>query len=738
MSGSAMQVTTGTDPLTLAEDGRTNYRIVSAIDGGDAIRFAVEELGTFLHRITGASFPAAWDDAPACEHEIVIGPTNRMRLEDLPDHLRPRAWEGFAIVRDGKRLLILGGFPRATLYGVYDFLDVELDVRFLTPEATHVPSRPNLAVDMASRRYDPVFEYRCIFSGFDDLWTVRNRMNAIGSRIPMEERLGGVRWAGRFVHTMFELVPAETWFDTHPEYFPLIEGERRREWDGGSGPYAPALCMSNPDLPAVAVKTLRQWIDQTPKDPHSKYLVSVTVNDSPHFCQCETCVAINQEEGVREGGTKMRFVNAIGDILAAEYPNVAVETMLYHTDLPKKTRPASNVLLRLVHDPDWRYDLDDTSCARNQRAKAYFEAAQQSAGGGVYNWVKHVDFPDWLYLVPNLRHFASIFRGMSDLGVTGLFCQNQATRDAQFQNLRYYLLARALWRPREESRDAMAEFCRLYYGPASEDVQKYIDFLHDEYGHFEGRRELSNPTAWFDDRFIRTAESMLEAAEAKAVDAQVRQRVGVLRLPVWKMILDRSCARVGVIHTFPSQWSFRIDPKEHGWQQGWARTTDFSGWRTMGIDRHWTLQGEPHRGVAWYGTSFDLPDAGGAPLALFFEAIDGFADIFLDGVKIGEQKLGAWEMWRQGFFRSLPRDVAPGRHTLIVRVEKPFLNAGIWMPIHVVDMSVPLSPELRRTARRFLDVARASKLAEVGEKAGPIEENYYPKIEFLLTHGERP
>jgi hypothetical protein len=736
MSPESTQPAAGNGPLALAENGRTRYKIISATDGDEAIRFAVRELGTFLSRISGATFPVAWDDAPPSPFEIVIGPTNRLGLHDLPEDLQPRAWEGFAIVRDGPRLVILGRLPRATLYGVYDFLDVELGVRFLTPDVTHVPSQPTLTADVPSRRFDPVFEYRCVFSGFDELWTVRNRMNANKAGIPMESMLGGVRWAGKFVHTLYALVPAEEHFDAHPEFFALIEGERRREWDGGFDDYAPAPCMSNPDLPAVAAEKLRQWIDETPKDPHSKYLVSVTINDSPHFCQCDTCVAINKEEGVQEGGTKMRFVNAIAEILAPDYPNVAVETMLYHTQLPKKTRPVSNVLLRLVYDPDWRYDIDDASCKRNQVAKEYFREVQQAtSGSGVYNWVKHVDFPDWLFLMPNLRHFASMFRAMSGFGVTGLFCQNQATRDAQFQNIRYYLLARAMWRPQEDSRDTIREFCSLYYGPAAESVQRYIDFLHDEYGHSEQRRELSNPTVWYDDRFIETAESMLDAAEDQASDAEQRQRVGVLRLPVWKMILDRACPRVGKIFTFPREWSFRIDPENKGWQEGWAATSDFTDWRTMAIDKHWTLQGEAHRGVAWYGTHFDLSDTGGASLAIFCEAIDGFADIVLDGVKIAEQKLGHWAMWRQGFFRPLPRDAAPGRHTLLIRVDKSFLNAGIWRPIHIIDMSAPLAPELRRTAKRFLEVARASKLTEVGEKAGPIEENYYPKIEYFLTHG---
>ena len=738
-SGCAAHAAAGSDPVLLAENGRTKYSIISAFDQDEATRFAVEELSRFLNRITGATFPVRWDDSPPAEHEIVIGATNRMVLDDLPAELRPKAWEGFAIVRDGSRLIILGNIPRANLYGVYDFLDVELGVRFLTPEATHVPRKATLAANVASRRFDPPFEYRNVHHGFDEQWTVRNRMNAMDSRIPMEELLGGVRWTGGFVHTMHALVPVDEYFDEHPEYFPLIEGERRSEWDGLSGPWAPNHCMSNPDLPAVAAKKLREWIAQSPQDPNSKYLVSVTINDSPYFCQCEPCKAINAEEGVTQGGTKMRFVNAVAELLAEQYPNVSVETMLYHTAMPKKTKPVSNVLVRAVKDHDWRYALDDPNHEANRRSlESWGDLKQKIGDGGYYNWTKHVNFGDWLLPIPNLPDTARSLRVMNEHRVIGMFCQNQNTRDSQFQNIRFYVLARAMWRPEVDSREVIDEFCRLYYGPAGEDVLRYINFIHDEYGNEDlEKQDMGFAAAYYDDRFIRTADAILADAEAKADTPLLRQRVAVERLPIWKIIVDRACRSVGRVRTLPVDWAFRIDPDEKGMDERWYKTTDFSDWRTMPTNKHWTMQGEPHRGVAWYATEFDLPDASGAPLAFHFGAIDGFADIFIDGVKVAEQKLGAWAMWRRAFFRNIPSDLAPGRHTLVIRVEKRNFNAGIWMPISIIDMSVDLPQDVRAVAERFLKVARASRLKEIGEGAGPIEKNYYPKIEYFLRHGRR-
>jgi len=164
-----------------------------------------------------------------------------------------------------------------------------------------------------------------------------------------------VKWIGPPTHTFSSLVSPDKHFDDHPEYFAKIEGERCHTYDG----VITQLCMSNPDVAHVALESIRQWLgDDVKADPHNKYLVNVTVNDNPYFCKCGPCVAVNTEEGVVEGGTKMRFVNRIATALASEYPEVAVETMLYHTAMPKKTKPVSNVLIQLVHDPDWRFARD--------------------------------------------------------------------------------------------------------------------------------------------------------------------------------------------------------------------------------------------------------------------------------------------------------------------------------------------------------------------------------------------
>ena len=730
-------------PILLADSGRTRYTIVIPRDAHAGEELAARELAHFLWRMTGAEFPVHDDSGSATDLEIVLGKTSRKRAEDVPAHLKTDNWEGFSIVREGPKLFIMGNLPRGTLYGVYDFLDVELGVRFLTAKVTHVPTMAKLNVDVKSRAYAPPFEHRTIWEALGGSSIVRNRMNGLSFAVA-NSTLGGVKWIGPPTHTFSALVSPEKYFDDHPEYFAMIEGKRRRTYDG----IITQLCMSNPEVAEVALETARGWLgDDVKADIHNKYLVNVTVNDTPWFCKCDTCVAINTEEGVNEGATYVRFVNAVANPLADEYPNVAVEAMMYHTSFPDKSRFASNVVTKIVSLPDYRVPLDDPSSERNRNTLAQIRRSKKMIGdGALYCWTRVGVYGADSYLDPrpNLTAITDNFRAMRDNGVRGFFIQTTQSRGTEMHELRYYMLARAMWRPDLDNRETMEEFCRLFYGAGAADVLRYIDFLHDGYGALRLTEiPQSNTTINYGEKYLAEGDAILGAAESKAETVETKQRVATCRLPIWKIKLDRAFGEVGKVYAFPVEWHFKFDAEnqdeETGLTDKWYQAKSFDDWTTMRIDKHWTFQDEERRGVGWYAIKFKMPETRG-PLALWFGAVDGDADIFIDGEKVGEQKIGASAMWCQSFFIPLGRKLAPGDHTIAVRVFKPNYAAGIWKEVSIVDMSVPIPDDLRIAGRRFIEVARAADLSFLSESYSgrytQTERNYYPQVEFFLTHGQ--
>ena len=178
-------------PMALAESGRTRYVIVIGKGADYGEDLAAKELAHFLWGMTGAEFPVERDSEPVSDLEIVLGNTNRKSLDQVPNELKTDNLEGFAIVREDAKLFIMGNSPRATLYGVYDFLDIELGVKFLTAEVTHVPQTPTLTVEMQSRMFAPLIERRTIWEGLGGKSASRNRMNGVSFGLG-NRRLGGV------------------------------------------------------------------------------------------------------------------------------------------------------------------------------------------------------------------------------------------------------------------------------------------------------------------------------------------------------------------------------------------------------------------------------------------------------------------------------------------------------------------------------------------------------------------
>jgi hypothetical protein len=719
-------------PFTLAENGVAACTLIVSSQAPTAEQFAAKELAGFLNAMTGGTFAIATDSQPAAGREIVLGATNRLGLQDLPARLRPQKWEGFALYRNGDSLYILGAIPRATLYGVYDLLEVELGCRFLAPGVNHVPRHPTLVLDLTSRVYDPPMEYRSIWTCPDEMWLVRNRFNSRGEQwIPMEETLGGVRWINQwFVHTFAWLVPPEEFAATHPEYFALLDGKRQATQSG----VVTQLCLTNPDVYEIVLKRVRGMVEEAQRKyaqaKYSKLMVSVSENDNGWFCQCDACRAVNREEGSPNGGTLMRFVNRIAREIGKDYPNVEIETLAYGMmPAPPKTKPEKNVVIRWARWIDNGYPLDSRRNADNWGLYGEIKGWRKVTDR-IYHWGYYTNFGDYLAPFPHQNYLDHNIRVLVKNGVVGMFAQNASDAGAEFQQLRSYLLAKAIWRPETDGAKAQDEFCNLYYGKGAPQVLEYIHYLNDD---FRKVRQASE----FPDAFVAKANALLGEAETLADTPETKQRVATARLPIWKMMFERAWANVGKLSDLPTTWRFRFDADNVGMKEEWFKQTDFATWKPIKVTDWWTNQGETRRGIGWYGVEFAIPANAARPLALFFGAVDGDCDIFIDGTKVGEQKVPAEIMWNRPFSITLPARLAAGKHTMVLRVEKHVYAAGIWKTVSLSDPTAPVPAAVRDAAERLIAVGSAVPLRQLNEGGRDVEGTYYPLIEAFLRAHER-
>ncbi len=352
---------------------------------------------------------------------------------------------------------IIGGNGRGVFYGVIRFLEDFAGTRFFTYELeTHTPD-PVTLPEAVLIEYQPVFEYR--YTSWyamtkDPLFCLKSGMN--GNHGGITEELGGhMSYAsGLGVHTLGVL--SET---TYP-------------YPG----YAPNPCLTDPEVLATVIKNVRAALE---KDPNVN-IISVSQNDKEEYCTCERCTAIDKEEG-SPAGTLLRFVNAVAENIAEDYPNVIVDTLAYkYTRKPPKiTKPRENVCVRLCSiECHFNHTMStracDTCTAFRNDLVGWGEICDN-----IYIWDYTTNFHYYLATFANFHVIRSNMRLFANNNVKGMFEQgNGQSVSGEFGELRAYLLAKLMMYPymtEEEYYTHMDEFLAAYYGEGWTYIRKYID-----------------------------------------------------------------------------------------------------------------------------------------------------------------------------------------------------------------------------------------------------------------------
>ncbi len=505
----------------LFENGKTDFIIVVGEDASDSEKWAADELQHWLKEASGAHFPIVSDQKPLYEKEIILGINDHTKLilDDETPQLSPDD-ESFHIVNKGSRILIYGGRQRGTMYGVMDFLETYLGCRWYTPSVTIVPKKEWYEFSHIDKHESPGLRVRndFYFEAFEPIWAARNRINGCMS---YREQPGGVEgyWG---VHTFYHFMPPDEFFEEHPEYFSLINGERR---------YVRAqLCLTNPDVLEIVTKRLKKFMRENPQ-----YLIySVSQNDWHGACQCEDCQKIAKREG-SEAGPMLYFVNQVADAINEEFSDKFIGTLAYQytRKAPKTIKPRENVVVRLCSiECCFSHSFYDGPTNQDflRDLRQWAEIAPH-----LYIWDYVVNFRHYILPHPNfevLQDNLQAFQNNKAIGVMEQACYN--TRCGEFSELRAYVLAKLLWNPNLENVDAVIDdFMYGYYGRSGQYVRQYFDMIHGAITpkmHMHIFDGLERPL--FEDDFILRSEKFFDRAEIVADNVEIRRRVQVARLPV--------------------------------------------------------------------------------------------------------------------------------------------------------------------------------------------------------------
>lgn len=443
-----------------------DYVIVIPENALEVERYAADELKKYIDIASGTDIAIKIDSEPVSDCEILVGETSRRPKDPSLEE------EEYEIAATKGQLSICGGKGRGTLYGVYTYLEKYLGWRWFSIDTELV--REEAAREIWAGevfRQKPYYEYRnCMFNEAQANHELKAKLKfntAIGKK--SSEKLGGSVEYCLHVHTFNRLCPPKVYFEEHPEYYALRDGERKPT----------QLCLSNPDVLKIVTENALEELRK-----NKQHFISISQNDNVDYCQCEKCRAVDEEEG-SPSGILLRFVNKVAEEIEKEFPDVKVDTLAYTYTraLPKITRPRDNVCIRLCSiECCFRHPYIDETCPDNisfcKDIRDWSAICKE-----LYIWDYCTDFAHYCLPFPNygvLLHNNKFFaehnvKGMLSLG-------NYNGPGADLNQLKTYLFSKLYMDPfmsEDEYNYHMCDFLEGYYGKGWKYIREYIDILLD-------------------------------------------------------------------------------------------------------------------------------------------------------------------------------------------------------------------------------------------------------------------
>lgn len=458
------------------------YSIIIPKQATELEGYSALELQKYIELCSGNKLPIIEEGEEILQMPaFYIGKT--LRCQQNMDLINQLQEDGFFIKIASNQILIYGSPKKGTLYGIYDFLETFLDFRLYTPQDLQYPHCNQFIVSDTTIIRNPSFHYREI------LYCYPNQSQLYADWHKLHNRKDLAQDWGMFVHTFQYLIPVNTYFDTHPEWFSQINGKRIKDGQ---------LCLSNPELLEELCHNLALEIE---RNPAATYW-SVSNNDNVNNCQCSECRKLDSLYGA-PSGTLLYFINQV----AARFPKKQISTLAYQYTRKGPERliaPEKNVNIMFCSIECGRQEPISTS-----RSEESFRSDLHSwkrLTDNIFLWDYIVQFRNMLNPFPNLHTLQPNLQYFRDNGVKMMFEQGTGpTNKTSWMEIRTYLTAKLLWNVDANFDSLFTDFCSGYYKDAAPYIKEFYQSMHqsliksknrlDIYGYpIDGKDGYLSPT----------------------------------------------------------------------------------------------------------------------------------------------------------------------------------------------------------------------------------------------------
>ena len=513
------------DTICLVEQGQPRATVVVPAECDDQTRLAAGLLVSYVERSTGAELPVVESPSPERSPQQVtvhVGQDDyvkslKLAIEELDD-------DGYVIVGpDEGHLVIAGPTPYGTEFGVCEFLERYVGVRWLMPgpNGDDVPRHDSIRAGREEIRGQPAFFSR-LFSGLQGsaqtTWARRNRMH------------GRVQ----FHHNLHRLIPPETYVKTHPHFYPIRNGKRYFPADDNTHGWQP--CFSAEGLVEEAIENICRYFDEHPDAPS----YSLGVIDSSGHCECEDCRAKDTGEdnfiGRRDVSDRYyEWCNKVAEGVLKKHPDKLFGCLAYS----EVAQPPSRVKVHPRIIPYMTYDrmkwVDPELRASGEEMTRRWQAASPMVGWYDYIYGSH-------YCVPRVwfHHMGDYYRFGHEHGVRAMYAEAYPHWG---EGPKLYISLKLQWDPSQDVDQLLDDWYTRAVGEAgAADLAAYYalweDFwtrrILDSAWYTQGGQYLAfhTPTYLADvtEKDITQSRSLLESVVEKAKTPQQKARAKILML----------------------------------------------------------------------------------------------------------------------------------------------------------------------------------------------------------------
>ena len=531
---------------------------------------AESELQFFWQKIYGRKLQKISEDRSKGKSVIYLGRTAFARANKINfDQFDDEEWQLKTV---GDDLIITGGRPAGTLYGVYEVLE-KLGVEFLSFDETLIPA-PAKKFPVFNEKRKPAFVGRVIYDGLvgilqrtkyktsqwstkkviDDYnyWLLRRRINGATERHIWPLYIGKIynlscwpQW-----HTMSHYVHPDL-FDKHPEYFAMdAQGKRHKP---RTFTMTGDICMSHPEVRKIALDSLRKMI----KKDRAKYgkdewavVYDVTrLDNTPHFCQCKNCRAIADFDG-SDTGLYVDFANFLAKNIAKEYPDVIIRIQA-HDDhgrkLPNKIIPEKNILFRLCDNFSLNDPFRPIEKVNDPKVIKYFKEWTRFGTSHVKMCWDYWNLGGPYFKPPRVESvFDAIAPDMKFYlkhGINALFLEASvdAYKPQNFMMLNYFVAGKLFVDPNCDTEALAKKFMLHYYGKEAYPVlYKYFKLIRKGVAKDPQKPSTSKVADWqyATPEFLFNLYRDFTAASARTKEPRFKQRINSeLITPIWSVLI---------------------------------------------------------------------------------------------------------------------------------------------------------------------------------------------------------